>query len=123
MTAPANKQHAEFDFEYWRNLAKSDPEGFERERRAMIASVIDNAPSDRLQQRLRRLQWRIDLERERSGSALGACIRIYNMMWASMNKNYELMQSLVATVDPSYGKRGEAVHKARVLPFKRQASS
>lgn len=66
-------------FNYWSNLAKTDPDRFERERKEEIEKVILNAPPER-QQRLRGLQWRIDMERSRASNPLSACIRLNTMM-------------------------------------------
>ena len=43
------------DFERWRDLARDDPEVFERQRQATIEAAINRAPRER-QVRLRRLQ-------------------------------------------------------------------
>lgn len=66
-------------FTYWSNLAKTDPERFERERKEAIEAVISNARPQR-QEYLRKLQWRIDVERSRASNPLSATIRIYGMM-------------------------------------------
>lgn len=69
-----------FDFDEWSTLAQKDPGRFEARRRAVIDAFIDGQAADR-RQRLRRLQWRIDRERERSRSPLAACMRLSNLMW------------------------------------------
>ncbi|MDA8382705.1 MAG: DUF3135 domain-containing protein [Betaproteobacteria bacterium] len=69
-----------FDSEEWMALARSDPEQFEKRRAQAIDEVINSAPAH-IQRRLRGLQWRIDLERSRAGTPLGACVRLYSMMW------------------------------------------
>jgi len=56
-----------FDFDRWARLARSDPERFEAQRRAAIDSLIDEAPEE-CQRRLSGLQFRIDMERRRSGT-------------------------------------------------------
>ena len=70
----------DMDFDQLSALATRDPDLFEHLRRQAIAQVIAKAPLEQ-QQRLRCLQWRIDQERRRSSTALGACIRISRMMW------------------------------------------
>jgi len=70
-----------FNFDEWKELAESNPEAFEFTRQRMIDSLIDEA---RASDRLRRLQWRIDVERERSATPLSACVRISNMMLNSV---------------------------------------
>jgi len=83
-----------FDFEYWRKLAEEDPALFEMKRREEIDKVISNAPSKELQERLQRLQWRVDMERRRSKTATQACVRIYGMMWKRVYGEDGLLESL-----------------------------
>ena len=73
----------EWDFDAWAELARNDPEAFERMRNSAVNSVIDDAP-DRFQRRLRGLQWRVDQERQLAQSPLGACIRISTIMWQNV---------------------------------------
>jgi hypothetical protein len=72
----------DLDFDEAANLARVDPVAFEKHRRAIIDSFIANAPEGR-RHRLRCLQWRIDMERDRAPNSLAACVRIYSMMWDS----------------------------------------
>ena len=72
-------QHHNLDFDYLTGLAQSNPSEFERLRRRAIESYISALPPDR-QERMRRLQWRIDQER-RKHSPMGACVKLSNMMW------------------------------------------
>jgi len=69
----------EFDFQEWASLAKDDPDAFERKRREAIEAFIARTPEAE-QQRLRGLQFRIDMERQRASNPLSACIRINKMM-------------------------------------------
>lgn len=66
--------------EYWANLAKTDPTRFEQERLAEIERVIACAKPER-QDNLRKLQWRIDMERERAKNPVDAMLRLNKMMW------------------------------------------
>jgi hypothetical protein len=70
----------DFDWETWSTLARSDPAAFEQRRKQAIEALIAAAPEHR-RPRLTALQCRIDLERRRSSSPLGACIRMSNLMW------------------------------------------
>lgn len=70
---------SKLDFDSMTAIAKDDPAEFERLRRSCIDEFIENTPPER-QERLRRLQWRIDQER-RNCSPLSACIKISKMMW------------------------------------------
>jgi hypothetical protein len=67
------------DFDYLTDLAQSDPSEYERLRQTAIEGFLANLPQDR-QQRMRRLQWRIDQER-RNHTPMGACVRLSKMMW------------------------------------------
>ncbi|OHA83812.1 MAG: hypothetical protein A2937_01940 [Candidatus Yonathbacteria bacterium RIFCSPLOWO2_01_FULL_47_33b] len=66
-------------FTYWSNLAKTDPKRFEQERKEATEAVILSARPEK-QQRLRGLQWRIDMERLRASNPLSAAIRLHTMM-------------------------------------------
>ena len=68
------------DFDEWAHLAKTDRDAFEARRRAVIDEMIGQVPEDR-RQRLRGLQFRIDMERRRARTPLAACIRLSTMMW------------------------------------------
>jgi hypothetical protein len=81
----------QFDFNTWMALAKSDPQAFEAARAALIEETIAKSPLDK-QERLRQLQWKIEGIRRRSGSPLGACIKISNLM---LEKVCELQTLLV----------------------------
>jgi hypothetical protein len=67
------------DWEKWVELAREDPEKFEKERAAAIEEVIMSQPAQ-CRHRSRQLQWKIDAVRQTSPNALCACIRIYNML-------------------------------------------
>ncbi len=109
-----NAECGGFDFDRWRKLAQEDPEGFERARKAVIERFLQGIDDERLRARMERLQWRVEQERARSDNPMGACIRIYNMMWRSVSDNYQLMTRLVggeAALEP--------VREAEVIPFRR----
>lgn len=73
-----------FNFDEWAALALSDAAAFERRRREWIEATLAFAPADR-QARLRGLQFVIDMERQRAGSALGSAVRLNSMMWSSFH--------------------------------------
>ena len=77
------KKTTEMDFDAWADIARTDPDAFERMRLDAIEEFINSVPEQN-QERLRRFQWRIDQERRRAKTPLGACIRISNMMWQSL---------------------------------------
>lgn len=63
-------------------LACDDPEAFEALRSELIENCINHAP-ERIQPRLRGLQFQIDCIRRLSKSPLGALLKIQAMMWES----------------------------------------
>lgn len=70
-----------FDFDAWSRLAREDAAAFERQRQALIERALEAAPPD-LRQRLRGLQFRIDMERARAATPLAAAVRLNAMMWS-----------------------------------------
>jgi len=118
----------EFDFDSWSDLASTDPEAFEKQRAALVNQAIDCTP-DEYQQRLKCLQWRVDKVRERSGTALAACIRISGMMWDSVMGPKGLvdnLQALRATALNLDGKQLTATNvadSATILAFPGKATT
>lgn len=112
-----------FDFETWSRLARENPEEFERRRREAIEEVINRAPVED-QARLRGLQFRIDMERQRSKSPLGACVRINKMMWESFGEMRQALESLKGELkNPGSSAQAATVGagpkvSAEVLPFR-----
>ena len=89
-----------FDFDEWKSLAERDPLAFERRRRDTIEAAILACPDNR-RPRLRGLQFRIDMERRRAKCALGACVRMSEMMREQVVARFQpvLMGSLaLATI-------------------------
>lgn len=81
------------NFDEWRLLASSDPEGFEVARRKALEAVIARVPESR-RHRLKAVQWRVDRIRERSASPLAACISLSKMMWDSLAGEHGLLEAL-----------------------------
>ncbi len=75
-------ENKKLDFDSAMRLAQDNPDAFEQYRREAIDGLLARIPVHN-QERLRRLQWRIDQERKLSGNAMSACVRIYEMMWDS----------------------------------------
>ncbi len=116
-------QHTEIDFDNLSDLAASDPEAFEAQRSALIEQVIQRAPRHR-QQRLRGLQWRVDIVRERSQTPLAACIRMSEMMWDTLVGEGGLRDSLEYLSNPAdAGLLRPAPQNAKVLLFQSQRQS
>jgi hypothetical protein len=70
----------DFEPEHWLKLARENPDEFERARKEAIETLIASAPPA-VQDRLRGLQCRIDLERRKAKTPLGAAIRLQTLMW------------------------------------------
>lgn len=109
------------DFDEWLALAQEDPAAFERRRSRLIEDVIQDAP-DHLHQRLRGLQFRIDMERRRARTPMGACVRISGMMWNAFLGEGGLRDTLMTLT------RREVAHSmpgnsgtARIIRFRRDA--
>lgn len=105
-----------FDFDEWARLARRDPAGFEARRRELLDAVIAEAPASR-RQRLRRLQWRIDRERERCPNPLGACVRLSDWMWRSFAGEGGLAESLNRLRASSPPQRSGPPRRARIIAF------
>ena len=80
-----------FDFDQWKKMAETNPEAFEFNRQRMIDSLLAKAKHS---DRLKRLQWRIDAERQRSKSPISACVRLSNMMLDSVYGDTGLANAL-----------------------------
>ena len=103
------------DFTSWMELAKHDPEAFERRRDTMLRDVINSAPEDK-QTRLRRLQWRIDQARHHCKTPMAACLNLYGMMWDSMLAPKGLIDQLrTLTDEPADAAQHDT--SAKILPF------
>ena len=109
----------DFDFDDWVKIAREDPEGFELRRREAIEALIDSAPAEQ-QARLRGLQFRIDLERSRSTTALSACIRLNRLMWDQFALLRESLDALNAELSGHRERLPRPVpQSAEVLVFPR----
>jgi len=112
------KNESHFDFDAWMALAKTDPDAFEAQRTAFLNRFISDLP-ERARQRLTRVQWRVDMERQRCKNPIESATRIYDMMWDSLSQTHEELCGLVALIDPDseYAKPSIPAPKAKVLRF------
>lgn len=75
-----SKSTADFDFDAWAALARSDPEEFERQRRQMVDNTCEKLGG--LQRPvIAGICWRIEQERRRSTSPLQLCMKLSSLMW------------------------------------------
>ncbi len=114
-------------FEELSRLAQTDPEAFEARRQALIEETISKARSEN-QDRLRRFQWRIDMERKRAKTPLGACLRLNDMLMEmvygeggfleAVNTLKEILQGLEkGTPKTPEGLSPSSQKTAQVIPF------
>ena len=75
-----NNARDQLDFDQWLKLAEEDPAAFEEQRKAYLDSYIAETSLE-VRDRLSRVQWRIDKERELATNPMDACIKINTMMW------------------------------------------
>ncbi len=95
-------------------LARTDPRAFEQRRLQLIEEVISAAPETQ-RARLRGLQFRIDLERQRAVTALGACVKLNTMMWDSF---VVLRDGLSQLANQGLARpKANGARSARVIPF------
>ena len=83
-------------FEVLVDMARNDPHGLETLRRSMTEAVIAAASSDSTRRRLKGLQFRVDIERQRAATPLAATIRISEMMCRSLA---DLHASMVSPIE------------------------
>jgi hypothetical protein len=119
MTAPA----VDFDFDEWARLARAEPEAFEQRRSELIEEIIGDAPAH-MQQRLRGLQFRVEMERRRSRTPYAACLRLSRLMWEAFLGDEGLRDRLVGLARGV--QQPQSLHAAEpetcvVLPFRSHA--
>jgi hypothetical protein len=75
-----------------------------------------------MQQRLRGVQFRVDMERSRAGSDLAACLKAHSMMWDSLVRLREALSELSALQKGGMlrlpARAPAAVRTATVIPFR-----
>jgi hypothetical protein len=103
-----------FDFDAWAKLAKEDPAEFERRREHELRQTIESAPPE-FRHRLEGLQFRLNLERQRSSTPLGSCVRMNTLMWAGFHRlRKDLMAATQGTVEPEPTVR----RSAEIIPMR-----
>lgn len=89
-------------------LAKTDPAAFEMMRTELCEQAIARAPLH-MRRRLQGLQFKIDMERKRSGSSMGACIRISQLMNESLLKLNAALSNPRAYLEHYYSQSAEVI--------------
>ncbi|MDY6941550.1 MAG: DUF3135 domain-containing protein [Pseudomonadota bacterium] len=93
-----SERTGKFDFDTWADLAKSDPQAFEARRCEEIERLIGSASAAN-RCRLRGLQFRIDMERRRSRTPIGGCVRLSHLMMDAFHNQF--VPCIVGDIDPS----------------------
>ncbi len=106
-----------FNFEYWAQLWKQDPEAFEAERARMMEMLIACAPEEK-RQRISAIQWRVDMVRKQAKTPMAASLRIQQMMWESLLGEHGLLNALEA-LKGAQKLDSEERRSASVVPFGR----
>lgn len=120
MSTPENNRPDEsFDFDEWVTLAQHDPDEFERRREILIENFIRDLPPAR-QRRIRGLQFRIDMERRRARTPMGACIKFSTMMWDALLGPQGLRASLALLNSPAMDVASKHNRpRAQILSFRK----
>jgi hypothetical protein len=107
------------DFDSWSTLARSDPRAFEDCRDRIINEAILRAPPHK-QQRLRRMQWKLNQIRNTSRTPMVACLRMNRMLWEAVVGNNGLLNCLFHPDDSR--RRAAAMDKpsAAIIPFRQR---
>ena len=103
------------DFDVLTSLARKDPRALEDLGKRLTNDVIRRARSSQSRQRLRGLQFKIDLERRRARDSLAACVRISQLMHESLA---ELNR---AFTDPGATAEFGARQTAKVIAFRQRS--
>jgi hypothetical protein len=121
MSDPTPRKPQDFVFEDWQRLHETDPDAFELRRKEALDAVIEAAPAD-MQQRLRGVQFRVDMERSRAGSDLAACLKAHSMMWDSLVRLRDALAELSELqkdgVLGAVARAPAEVRTATVIPFR-----
>ncbi len=81
-------------FEIMAELARSDPRAFEQLRKKLTQDAIAQVRGDVRRRRLQGLQFQIDMQRRKSANPLAGCIRISQMMSASLLELHQALSGL-----------------------------
>ena len=96
-------------------IGQSNPDQLDRIKRDAVNDLIESA-SNAHQERLKGLQWQVDMELKKSKSAMDGCIRVSEMMH---EKLWELRAVLQSEEQGSYQELfEEETVGAEILPFR-----
>jgi hypothetical protein len=106
------------DFDAWSDLARSDPQAFEDYRDRIINEAILRAPAHK-QQRLRRMQWKLNQIRNTSRTPMVACLRMNRMLWDAVIGDNGLLDCLLHPNDSRRRPSARGLPSAKIIPFER----
>ena len=106
------------DFDGWYALARSDLQAFENCRERVIDEAIRRAPVRR-QQRLRRMQWKLNQIRNTSRTPMIACLRMNRLLWQAVSGERGLLVCLNRPDALLRARNGTGQATDRVIPFER----
>lgn len=66
------------DFDYWMQFYQENPDEFELKRKEVVERYISDAQYS--ERKMKGLQFKIDMDRRKSRTAMGACIRVSDLM-------------------------------------------
>lgn len=103
------------DFDDLVELASSDPDRLETLRRLLIEDLIEHAP-DNQRQRLKGLQFTIDMERRRAKNPVQCCVRMSQLMFDRVADLRESLLELNGQPTPTRSEQGSVVPFTRRKP-------
>jgi len=103
-------------FDELMRMAKDEPEKLEELRVKLSQQTIDAAP-EKLQPRLRGLQFQVDAKRRLAKNPLSACIQISEMMHQSFAELYEALNMPNGTSNALNKHKDAVMEKKKVLAF------
>ena len=106
-----------FSFDEWAELARQDQETFERKRTEFINQVIKNSEPD-VQHKLQCIQFKINVERKKSKSAMGSCIRMQSMLMDYFIDEFiPTLENTSIKLTKTNSDNTESIHSAVIIPF------
>lgn len=103
------------EFEEMVRMAKEEPEKLEAWRAQQIDDLINGAPPE-IQQRLRGLQFTIDMHRRKASNPMAACIQLSRMMHESFDKMRTALVQFTGGEELE-AQQPKSVSAAAVIPF------
>ena len=109
----------DFSFDECMKLAIEDPEAFENYRLEVLKKIMDRARPE-CQQRMKGIQFRVDMEKRKSRTPMATCIKLNEMMLdflydeleSSVNRFLSKQKSIIAKMSKVDDKKS-----ATILPF------